>query len=138
MTEKRESYMQVPIEEIIVKHRIRKDMGNLPALAESMKKLGQISPISITKTNHLVAGARRLEAAKILGWRTINAIVVDLPNETAKLEYEIEENMFRQDFSAEEIESANQKLEKLINPSFFHRIQNAIIRFFKWLFKIED
>ncbi len=130
--------MQVPIEDIIVKQRIRKDMGNIPALAESMRRLGQISPISITKTNHLVAGARRLEAAKLLGWRTINAIVVDLPNETIKLEYEIEENMFRQDFSADEIAFATQKLDKLKNPGFFGRIWNAIVRFFKWLFRIQD
>jgi ParB family chromosome partitioning protein len=130
--------MQVPIEDIIVKKRIRKDMGNIPALAESMRRLGQISPISITKTNHLVAGARRLEAAKLLGWRTINAIIVDLPNETIKLEYEIEENMFRQDFSAEEIEAANQKLDRLRNPGFFRRIWNTIINFFKWLFRIEE
>jgi ParB family chromosome partitioning protein len=130
--------MQVPIEDIIVKKRIRKDMGNIPALAESMRRLGQISPISITKKNHLVAGARRLEAAKLLGWRTINAIIVDLPNDVVKLEYEIEENMHRQDFSAEEIVFANQKLGKLRNPSFMHRIWNSIIRFFKWLFRIED
>jgi ParB family chromosome partitioning protein len=130
--------MQVPIEDIIVKKRIRKDMGNLPALAESMKRLGQISPISITKKNHLVAGARRLEAAKLLGWRTINAIIVDLPNETVKLEYEIEENMYRQDFSVEEIEIANQKLDKLKNPNLFRRVWNSLIRFCKWLFRIED
>ncbi len=130
--------MQVPVDDIIVKQRIRKDMGNIPALAESMRRLGQISPISITKKNHLVAGARRLEAAKLLGWRTINVIVVDMPNETAKLEYEIDENMFRQDFSAEEIEFAAQKLDKLKNPNFLQKIWNAIIHFFQRIFRIED
>lgn len=130
--------MQVPIEDIIVKNRIRKDMGNIPALADSMKRLGQISPISITKTDILIAGARRLEAAKLLGWRTINAIVVDLPNEIDKLEYELEENMFRQDFSTEEIESANKQLDKLKNPNFFQKIWNVMVRFFKWLFRVED
>jgi ParB family chromosome partitioning protein len=129
--------MQVLIEEIVVKKRIRKDLGNISALADSMKKLGQISPISITKNNHLVAGERRLEAAKLLGWRTINAIIVDLPNEAVRLEYEIDENMYRQDFSTEEIEAANIKLDKLKNPSFFRRIGNAIVRFFHWLFRID-
>jgi ParB family chromosome partitioning protein len=129
--------MQVPIEDIIVKNRIRKEMGNIPSLADSMKRLGQISPISITKNNYLVAGARRLEAAKLLGWRTINAIVVDLPNDAVALKYEIEENMHRQEFSPEEIEFANQKLHKLQNPRFLRRIWNTITRFFKWLFRIE-
>jgi ParB family chromosome partitioning protein len=130
--------MQVPIEDIVVKKRIRKDMGNIPALADSMRRLGQISPISITKNNHLVAGARRLEAAKLLGWRTINVIIVDLPSKIAKLEYEIEENIYRQEFSSEEIVDANKKLDRLRNPSFFRRIWNAIIDFFKRLFRIED
>ncbi len=130
--------MQVPIEDIVVKPRVRRDMGNIPALADSMRRLGQISPISITKSNVLVAGARRLEAAKVLGWRTINAIIVDLPDEATKLEYEIDENMLRQDFTSEEIIQANHKLDKLRNPGFFRRIWNAIVRFFKWLFRIQD
>ena len=130
--------MQVPIEDIIVKQRVRKDMGNIPALAESMKRLGQISPISITKKNILLAGGRRLEAAKLLGWRTINAVIVDLPDDASKLEYEIDENMVRQDFTSEEIIQANHKLEKLKHPGFFRRIWNAIVRFFKRLFRIED
>ncbi|MCL2602188.1 MAG: ParB N-terminal domain-containing protein [Treponema sp.] len=126
--------MLVPIEDIKVKNRLRKDLGDIAALAESMKRFGQISPIMITKKNELVAGGRRLEAARSLGWRTINAIEIDISDKLTKLEYELEENVQRRDFSQEEADDAVEKILKLRNPSLFRRILNAIIRFFKRFF----
>ena len=130
--------MLVPIVDIKVKKRIRKDMGDIGALAESLKRFGQISPIVITKKNVLIAGGRRLEAARSLGWRTINAVVADIPDEVTKLEYEIEENIQRRDFTREEENEAVRKLHSLRNPSLLRRILNAIVRVFKRLFRIED
>jgi ParB family chromosome partitioning protein len=126
--------MLIPIEDIKVKNRIRKDVGDISDLAESLKRFGQISPIVITKKNVLVAGERRLEAARSLGWRTINAIVAELPDEVTKLEYELEENIQRRDFTKEEEEEAVRKIVKLKNPSWFRRIINAITEFFRKLF----
>jgi ParB family chromosome partitioning protein len=130
--------MQIPIQDIIVKKRIRHDMGDIPGLAESMKRYGQINPIMITKNNILIAGGRRLEAAKYLGWKSINAVVADVSEKVTRLEYEIEENIQRQEFSNEEIIQATRELNKLKNPGFFRRILNAIILFFKRLFKIPE
>ena len=48
--------MLIPIEDIKEKKRIRKEMGDITALADSLKRFGQISPIVITKDNVLVAG----------------------------------------------------------------------------------
>lgn len=110
-------------------------MGDIAALADSLKRFGQISPIVITKKNVLIAGGRRLEAARFLGWININAVVVEIPDELTKLEYEIEENIQRRGFSREEEEDAIRKINKLKYPSFFRRILNRIIKFFKWLFK---
>ena len=129
--------MLIPIEDIKVKKRVRKEMGDINALADSMKRFGQISPIVITKNNVLIAGGRRLEAACSLGWRTINAVVADIPDEVTKLEYELEENIQRRDFSIEEEQEAVKKIIKLKNPGWFRRIINAIIRFFRRLFKKE-
>lgn len=130
--------MLVPVEDIKVKKRIRKDLGDIAALAESMKRCGQISPIVITRNNVLVAGGRRLEAARSLGWRTINAVIADLPGKLAKLEWEMEENLQRRDFSSAEMAEASRRLYRLKNPGFFRRIWNAIVNFFKRLFRIED
>jgi ParB family chromosome partitioning protein len=130
--------MQIPIQDIIVKKRIRRDTGDIPGLADSLKRYGQLNPVIITKKNVLVAGARRLEAAKYLGWKNINVVVVDVSGKLSKLEYEIEENIQRQDFTNEEIIQATRELNKLKNPGFFRKIWNLIILFFKKLFRIED
>jgi ParB family chromosome partitioning protein len=109
-------------------------MGDISALAESLQRFGQISPILITKKNVLVAGGRRLEAAKSLGWRTINAIEVEIPEELSSVEYEAEENFQRRDFTTEEAAEAARRIYKQQHPFFLRRILRAIIRFFKRLF----
>ena len=130
--------MLVPVDDIKVKKRIRKEMGDITALADSMRQFGQICPIVITKKNVLIAGERRLEAARSLGWRTINVVIAEIADELTKLEYETEENLQRKDFTPKEAEDAAVKIRRLRNPSMFRRIINAIIRFFKRLFRIED
>jgi ParB family chromosome partitioning protein len=130
--------VQIPLDEIIVKKRIRKEMGDIPSLAESMKRFGQMSPIVINNRSQLIAGGRRLEAARYLGWRTINAVVMDIGDSLSKLEYEVEENLQRQNFTAEEIALAAKKINKLRNPGFFRRMWKGIINFLKKLLKIED
>lgn len=130
--------MQVPVDDIIVKKRIRRDMGDIESLAESLKRFGQISPIVISKKNVLIAGGRRLEAAKHLGWRSINAVISENSGELERLELEVEENIQRRDFSMEEVAEATRKIYRLQNPGLLRRIFNAIIRFCKRLFKLED
>ena len=127
--------MLVLIDDIKVKKRIRKEMGDIAALADSMKRFGQISPILITKKNVLIAGGRRLEAARSLGWRTINAVTAEISDELTKLEYELEENIQRRDFTPEEAEEAALQIHHLKNLSLFRRIVNAIVKFFRWVFK---
>jgi ParB family chromosome partitioning protein len=130
--------VQIPIEDVIVRKRIRKDMGDIASLADSMKRFGQISPIILNRANVLIAGGRRLEAARFLGWRTINAVIMDITGDVSKLEYEVEENLQRRDFTPQELAEAARELHKLRNPGFFRRIRNRLVRFFKWLFRIED
>jgi ParB family chromosome partitioning protein len=113
-------------------------MGNIAALAESMKRYGQMSPIVLNNRSQLIAGGRRLEAARYLGWRTINAVVMDIDDDLSALEYEVEENLQRQNFTDEEFAQAVQRLNKLRNPGFFRRILNGILRFFRKLFRKAD
>ena len=130
--------MKIPVKDVIVKNRIRKEMGSLDTLAESLKRYGQISPIVISKKNLLIAGGRRLEAAKLLGWENINAVIYEESGELEQLELEVEENLQRMDFTPEEVADAAQRIYRLKHPSFFRRILNAIKRFFKKLFRIKD
>ena len=130
--------MNIPVDDIIVKKRIRQDSGDIESLADSLKRYGQISPIVISKKNVLIAGGRRLEAAKLLGWRTINAVISESATELEMLELEVEENLQRRDFSMDEVAIATRNIHRLKNPGFFRRILNAIIRLFRKLFRIQD
>ena len=56
--------MKVKLSDIKVRNRIRKDLGNIEALSDSLNRHGLFSPILITSDYRLIAGERRLEAAK--------------------------------------------------------------------------
>lgn len=127
--------MQIKIDEIIVPKRIRCDLGDLTSLAKSMDKHGQLNPITITAKRELVAGQRRLEAAKLLGWETITVNVVNNLSNLQRLEIEIDENQYRKPFTEEELSKAYKQLEKIQNPSFWAKLKEIFTRFFKWLFR---
>jgi ParB family chromosome partitioning protein len=59
------------ITDIIIDHCYRHDLGDIQELAESIREFGLLRPILITPDNRLIAGRRRLEACKVLGWETI-------------------------------------------------------------------
>lgn len=71
--------MKIKIDDIIVGKNWSRTfgVGDVTELSESMSTHGQITPIIIDADNNLVAGFRRLEAAKRLGWDEIEACVND-------------------------------------------------------------
>ena len=123
--------MLIPIKDIKIKRRVRKDLGDLSALKESLKLYGLMNPITLNKKYELIAGERRLQAAKQLGWTTINANIIDNLSEIEKLEMELEENNQRKEFTDAELMEGYKRLERLKNPNFFYRI----FLFFKRLFE---
>jgi ParB family chromosome partitioning protein len=102
---------------------------------ESMKKYGLLAPIVVNKTHELIAGRRRLEAARLLGWKTVSVTVLDREEDAERLEMEIEENIVRKDFTTDELADGFASLERLRKPSFFMRLWLAIKRFFRRLFR---
>jgi len=123
--------MLIPIKDIKIKKRVRKDLGDLSALKESLKLYGLMNPITLNKKYELIAGERRLQAAKQLGWTTINANIIDNLSEIEQLEIELEENNQRREFTDAELMEGYKRLERLKNPNFFYRI----FLFFKRLFE---
>lgn len=63
------------VESIVVGRRHREDLGDLDPLVESIRRDGLLQPITITPDGHLICGARRLAAIKLLGWKTVNVWV---------------------------------------------------------------
>lgn len=121
--------MLVNINDIKIKKRVRHDLGDLEALKESLRTYGLLNPITINNKNELIAGERRLQAAKQLGWTNINAVVQNNLSDVEELEMELEENNQRKDFTNEELLEGYKRLEKLRNPSFWRKI----VMFFKKL-----
>jgi ParB family chromosome partitioning protein len=127
--------MLISPETITVKKRIRKDLGDISGLMESLKTHGQLTPIIINRDYELIAGFRRLQAAKRLGWKSIEAVMIDKPTEQQKLEVEIEENVQRLDLSPEEIAEGMARLDKLRNPGLLARIWAVILRVLRSIFR---
>ena len=103
---------KVEIAKIHVGPRMRVDYGDLDDLANSMSRLGQLQPIILDGDGDLVAGERRLKAAMMLGWPTIDAIYMNDLDEIGRKEVELEENLRRKEFTWPEEVLA---LEKLYN-----------------------
>ncbi|HKL87008.1 MAG TPA: ParB N-terminal domain-containing protein [Treponemataceae bacterium] len=126
--------MLISIDSIKIKRRVRKEPDDLEALMESMKRYGLLNPITISSRNILIAGERRLESAKRLGWKSIDAVVLSDTDPISELEMEIEENTQRSNFKEQDLLEGYKRLERMRNPNIFVRIWRALVAFFKGLF----
>jgi ParB-like chromosome segregation protein Spo0J len=99
---------QIRIDDVIVGERFRKELGDIEALAQSIKELGLLQPIAVDEKGNLIAGHRRLEACKSLGWTDIPCHVVNL-GEIVKGEYS--ENVERKAFTPSELVTIKRALE---------------------------
>lgn len=127
--------MKAMVSCIKVGERVRKELGDLEALKKSLEKHGLIHPILINSKGELIAGYRRLTAARELGWKEIEAKIIDPQKEIDFLEMEMEENMARKDFTYEEMLQGLEKKKKLLRPGIFVRIWNFIKDLFSRIFR---
>ena len=114
--------MKIAIEDIEIGSRFRKDAGDVVKLSRSMHKVGLLHPVVITKDKTLIAGLRRLEAARLLGWTEIECTVATAADEAAKqLIAERDENTCRMDFTPLEAVALGKALEELERPLAIQR-----------------
>ena len=95
--------MKVEIARIQVGQRKRKlDECKVRSLAESFESIGQLQPITVGQCENgnyrMIAGLHRLEAAKLLGWESIEAQEFEGDAVAAELA-EIDENLMRNDLT---------------------------------------
>lgn len=87
------------------------DEQGLKELAESVREYGILEPLIVTRTERetpaglaaeyrLIAGERRLMAAKLAGLSTVPAIIREGDSERVKLEIALIENLQREDLNA--------------------------------------
>lgn len=105
--------MKVPIDDIKVEKRFRKDFGGIDELAESIKKHGLIQPPVVTDNLKLVAGERRLRACKELGFEEIEVRLREDLDELEQREMELEENIARKQFTWQEEVQAKKEIHEL-------------------------
>lgn len=79
--------------------RQRRELKDVQVLAESIRSLGLIHPIIITREGLLVAGETRLAAVKHLGWTDIPVQYADTLDEVELHLIELEENIKRTDLT---------------------------------------
>lgn len=94
------------------------DENSIKGLAASIKSQGLLMPILVKKDSKnqlkytIIAGERRWRACKLLGFKSIKAIIVDNTNEKTDALAAIIENVQREDLSALEEAVAYEKLIK--------------------------
>jgi hypothetical protein len=99
---------QRAIADIRIGRRHRRDLGDVDQLAASIAAVGLLHPIVIEADGTLIAGQRRLEACKLLGWTEVPVTVVALDN---IVRGEFAENTARKDFTLSEAVAIKRALE---------------------------
>lgn len=127
--------VSVALTNITVRHRLRRDHGDIAGLMDSMRRHGLLHPLLVTPDYQLVAGQRRLEAARRLGWHSIACRIVETDGAQQLLEIEIEENTARKAFTSDEMADALLKLDRLKNPPFLLRLWYKVRDWFARLFR---
>jgi N6-adenosine-specific RNA methylase IME4 len=103
----------IPVTDIRLGPRHRKDLGDIEALARSIDKVGLLQPIVIRPDNTLVAGVRRLAACRMLGWQHVPVYVAaNLDDELRLLLAERDENTCRLDFAPTEAVAVGRAVEE--------------------------
>ncbi|MCL2349443.1 MAG: ParB N-terminal domain-containing protein [Planctomycetaceae bacterium] len=90
----------IPLENILVSASRREiEPAKVHELAESIREIGLLNPVTITRECQLVAGAHRLEACRQIGWEEIACTFLE--GDSLHLELaEIDENLIRNDLDA--------------------------------------
>ncbi len=101
--------MLVSVKDIKVKNRVRKDLGNLEDLKDSLRRYGLLNPITLNSKYELIAGERRQE---LLAHELCHIARIALDS-----------TLYEETFAYQ------------VSPSPLRRLWDAIKEFFAWLFK---
>ena len=84
---------EIPVEDIKIRFRLRSPKEEkVRELAESIRTLGLLNPITIDNKHYLICGYHRLSSFKLLNIKKIPCIIKDFSREYSDLA-EIDENL---------------------------------------------
>ncbi|MBO1903153.1 ParB N-terminal domain-containing protein [Leucobacter weissii] len=103
------------VDSIQVGTRHRTDLGDIEALAESIRQHGLLQPITVTTDGVLVCGRRRLAAIRLLRWRTVSVWVRrGVSDRLGHLLAEQDENVHRKPLTQLEAAALYRELKQLM------------------------
>ncbi len=91
------SVSQMPIETIVVSRNGHGETENLDGLTASIRARGVLEPLIVTPEGRLLAGRRRLVAARRAGLTVVPVRVCEVSDERAAIEISLVENVVRAD-----------------------------------------
>ena len=106
------------IEDIKISKAPLRELGNINILADSIAEHGMLHPIVINQSNELIAGRRRLEAAKVLGWKEVEIKVVKTKDDYDRLAKTITENIQRKQLNWQEEVLSVEELDRLMRDKY--------------------
>lgn len=107
----------IPIPDIQIGDRARRDAGDLTDLKKSISEISLLQPIGLGPGNQLLYGFRRLQACKQLGWTDISYVrPLDRDDALAYLMAERDENTCRKPMTPSELVALGRRIEELERP----------------------
>lgn len=107
----------VSVEAIRVEDRARREYRGIDSLAASIDGSGLLHPIVVTPELRLIAGGRRLEAVKALGWERVPVTISpSLTDMSLALQAESDENTEREPLKPTEAADLARKIESALKP----------------------
>jgi ParB-like chromosome segregation protein Spo0J len=105
---------EMQLADIRIGDRVRKDMGDLEALAASIREHGLLHPPAVTSDGLLIAGHRRIQACAHLGMTAIPVRLIDVAD---LLSAERDENQVRKDFTPSEAVAVARAIEEQLKAA---------------------
>lgn len=114
----------IPINEIKVGERIREGYGNLAGLSTSIKEDGLVQPIIVDGNLGLIAGGRRLQAAKMAGLETVPVVLKESLSDLEIKKYELIENLYRENLTPYEECKAKRDLDLIQKELYGDKVKD--------------
>lgn len=112
------------LDSILVGERHRGDLGDIGALADSIRRRGLLQPLTVTPEGVLVCGARRLAALRRLGTRTVNVWVrAGVSDRLSQLLAEQDDNVLHKSLTPTESATLYAELKALLAEGAARRQQ---------------
>lgn len=106
--------MKVAVDKIKIGDRWRDEPGDVAELAQSIHDHGLLQAIAVDDALNLIAGQRRLEAVKQLGWTHVDVRKIGERSQLERRQAELEENIRRSDFTAAQRARATAELAEML------------------------